>query len=342
MKYKQSINDLQNSAIRQWPDVIMKQLKNISILDRLLEPQDQFIATLKIANASPRAWESVLEQNKNLSKPLFLKHLLVLSDMGGEALNKLPPLNRYIQNGIMEFSWNNKIYSYRFNEIHQKTSLTNTSLKIDEKSILNNNTIFTNKMRDVAMLILFGSSCINDSLPYEQRNKCIIGTLIGKNNELENFVKQNYIRVSRQVGGAASNALGHLLQDYVQNYIKSKLSNQWMILKEATLPNVYHNDQTPTTFDLVIKSPTNKYCGIEVSFQVTTNSVIERKAREAEFLYNSTHKAGHQIAYVIDGAGNIDVRTAAVKVICDNSDCTVTLNENNLNLLIKFLQDKLI
>lgn len=336
--YQRTIEELQNVAIRQWPRHILDKLSETSILQKLLDTQDYFISVLKISNLKPESWNDVLQQNDKLSKALFLKHLMVLSDIGGESLNKLSPLSRYLPNNELLFIWKGNTYKYKFKEIYDRCSLNNSNLHTDESSLLNGYNKFTDKMFDVVMLILYGGLAINGYLPSEIQDKCIIGDLIGKNKELNDFVKQNYIRVSRQVAGAISNSLGTITQNYVKDYLKNSLPDNFTIENNSKLPNVSHgNDDNETTFDIVVKSPNNNYCGIEVSFQVTTNSVIERKARESESLYQSVSNAGHKMAYVIDGAGNIDIRTKAVSTICSYSDCTVAFSDEELNILVDFI-----
>jgi hypothetical protein len=44
------------------------------------------------------------------------------------------------------------------------------------------------------------------------------------------------------------------------------------------------------------------------------------------------------MCYVIDGAGNINVRTAATGTICRFSDCTVAFSPGEIAHLAKFLQ----
>lgn len=144
------------------------------------------------------AWQIAIQQNTSLSGPIFLKHLMVMSDLGGEALNKLPPLSNYCPNGVLEFNWRDSISEYQFKTIHKKCSLTNSSLQVDAKKLLMGGK-FNDKMVDVAMLLLFGSSGVNDSLPIEVKDRCLIGTLIGQGEELERFARENYIRVSRQI-----------------------------------------------------------------------------------------------------------------------------------------------
>jgi hypothetical protein len=52
------------------------------------------------------------------------------------------------------------------------------------------------------------------------------------------------------------------------------------------------------------------------------------------------HDAGHWICYVIDGAGNINIRQNAVRTICTYSDCTVALSIYEINLLADFMRQQ--
>ncbi|MBV5309807.1 hypothetical protein [Chromatium okenii] len=340
MKYKRTLAELRSKAVLHWPEDILHAAVELSVLPLLLKTQDSFISLLKVANRTPEAWREAIKHNTDLSGPIFLKHLMVITDIGGEALNKLPPLSNYCPNGIIKFSWNGKIWEYQFKEIQNKCSLANSALKVDSKRLLAGGEL-TVKMIDVAMLLLFGSAGINDSLPMEIKERCIVGTLLGCSEELDRFVKKNYIRVNRQVGGATSNALGQLMQDYVVMHLKSSLPSDWIVQKDSYLPNVFHTKEgNKTNFDVVVKSPQEKYFGIEVSFQVTTNSVIERKARESASLMASVHAAGHKICYVIDGSGNINIRKNAVNIICEHSDCTVAISKEEIKHLAAYLIEK--
>jgi len=81
-----------------------------------------------------------------------------------------------------------------------------------------------------------------------------------------------------------------------------------------------------------------KYAAVEVSFQVTTNSTIERKAGQAKGRYEQIEKAGHRIAYVIDGAGNFQ-RETAMRTMLSHSHCSVAFSRDELNVLCNFLRD---
>jgi hypothetical protein len=93
-----------------------------------------------------------------------------------------------------------------------------------------------------------------------------------------------------------------------------------------------------TSFDLVV-SKGKKYVAIEVGFQVTTNSVIERKSGQAQSRFIQAEKAGHKIAYVLDGAGNFQ-RETALRNICAYSHCTVAFSKKELEVLCQFLREQ--
>lgn len=86
-----------------------------------------------------------------------------------------------------------------------------------------------------------------------------------------------------------------------------------------------------------IESSSRKY-GIEISFQVTTNSTIERKAGQAADRQRLMHSDGYSIAYIIDGAGNFQ-RRSAVSEICSHSDCTVAYSQEEFRILANWIKE---
>lgn len=177
---------------------------------------------MTLADAEPESWQKLVDISKDMPGNLFLKHLMVLSDLGGESLNKYPPINKYFKNNQLDYTWNNQNYSYLFQVIHQKVSLTNSSLKVEGKALIKGYSI-TDKMKDVIMLILYGATAVNGNLPDSE--KFMIGSLLGKPDEIQTFVKQNYIRVSRQISRATSTKLGSLVEEFVLKILKEELPN---------------------------------------------------------------------------------------------------------------------
>ena len=325
---------LEKKGLKFWPDHIAAIERSTSIIPKLLETQDKFISLLNIADSAPDAWKIVLETSKSMSANLFLKHLMVLADIGGEKTMRFKrELPKLFPRAVMTFIWKGETYTYLFKTLKGTKNWTNTALKADGEGLANAEAL-TEMMEDIIMLILFGGAVIDKDMPTEIQEKCNIGSLIGETEELDAFVKQRYIWVSRITGGATSNSLGNLAQQYVVDYLRKKLLD-WDF-SNSKIPNISQNNRTGMMFDIVAKSPTNKYCAIEASFQVTTNSTIERKAGQAQARQQQLNAAGHKIAYIIDGAGNFQ-RRPALKTICEYSDCTVTFKDSELDKLINFL-----
>lgn len=336
-QYARTLEELKQKAVLFWPQDVLEKEAAISVLPLLLKTQDKFISVLNLSDSGPEAWRGFADQVEEMKGNLFLKHLMVLSDLAGEALNKLAPLDKFFKDGVMNYVWHEKQYAYQFQVIAQKTPLTNSALRVDGKRLLKGYPIDA-KMQDVVMLLLHGASAFGDTFPEDTKAKCIVGSLIGQPQQLNDFVKQSYIRVSTQLRGATSNALGQFAQNYVADILKEELSD-WQI-RSGHVPGISHDaGNTETAFDVVAKSPSNKYFAIEVSFQFTTNSVIERKSGQAQARAKLLRDAGHYICYVIDGAGNINVRERAVRIICQFSDCTVAFSRDEIRHLGRFLRE---
>jgi hypothetical protein len=191
-------------------------------------------------------------------------------------------------------------------------------------------------IEDVVTLLMHGGASIEEGLPEIIAERCIIGTFLGRKQALDRFVRQRYIWVSRITGGATANMMGHLAQDYVKEQLKAILPN-WDFSKTTISGISQTGGRTDMPFDIVAESPSGHYCAIEVSFQFTTNSTIERKAGQAQGRQTLLHSNGHRIAYVIDGAGNFE-RRSALSTICQYSDCTVTFRDSEINRLANFLR----
>lgn len=200
---------------------------------------------------------------------------MVLSDIGGEKLMRFKKELLKLIGNSLEFIWDGKNYKYDFQTLTDKSTWNNKKLFVDGDGLINAKEL-SSMMEDVSMLLLFGGSSINEKMPADIIERCIIGAMLGKTEELEAFVKQRYIWVSRITGGATANTLGQLTQIYVQQYLKTKLPT-WRFNKDS-LPKVSQNKRTALSVDIVARSPKGNFCAIEVSFQVTTNSTIERKS----------------------------------------------------------------
>jgi hypothetical protein len=89
---------------------------NQSANQRRNRSQDKFISILDIADKSPDAWKTVLCASSGLKANVFLKHLMVLADVGGEPLKRLhTEFARIFPDGSMTFVWQGKTFKYQVN-----------------------------------------------------------------------------------------------------------------------------------------------------------------------------------------------------------------------------------
>lgn len=330
------IEDLEANAARFWPTELARREQTTSIIPKLIESQEKFIGILYVADASPRAWKDVLQATKEMPANLFLKHLMVLSNVGGEKTQRYRTnIKDFFSGGTMTFRWKDAEHQYKFRSINGATKWSNAVLRVDGMGLVNGADL-SPAMEDVAMLLMHGGASIDQGVPGDILAQCVVGTLIGRKLELDSFVRQRYIQVSRITGGASANKMGQLLQSYVREHLKSALP-MWDFSRR-TISGISQNEgRTEMSFDLVARSPSGKYCAIEISFQVTTNSTIERKAGQARDRQRALHRRGHKIAYVIDGAGNFE-RQSAVRTILDHCDYAATIQDGELNRLADFIR----
>ena len=169
--------------------------------------------------------------------------------------------------------------------------------------------------------------------------KCELGMLSGDDAALDKYVREKYIHVSRITTGANTNTLGQIAQRYVTDLLKEHLPEQYIIIRNGKILLRGYEKSDGMPFDVVVSS-NGKSAGIEVSFQVTTNSVIERKSGQADARQKLMHANGHKIAYVLDGAGNFQ-RSSALSTICHFSDCTVAYSEAEIAVLAEFIKEAL-
>jgi len=338
-KYRRTFEELEKVASKFWPAELSELEAKLSIIPLLLETQEQFINILSIKTPNLDKLFSVLESS-SLPANLFLKHLAILADFGGEPLGRISrEFEMLFPDGTLDYDWYGEKRRYTFKAI-SKIKFSNKNLHIDGKQIAQSHAL-DNLKKDAIALLLFGSTYSgNDQEVASTLTKCEIGEYLGKPNELQKFIKQRYIWVSRITGGAKANNLGQLAQQFVGKYIAEHLKAENLeIQSSGRLPQVTHTDPTTnreTAFDLTVSNG-KRHVAIEVSFQVTTNSTIERKAGQAKARYEQIEKAGHRIAYVIDGAGNFE-RETAMKTMLNYSHCSVAFSRSELDILCEFLK----
>jgi hypothetical protein len=340
-KYRKTIEELRESASMFWPSDLSQQEAELSIIPKLLETQDEFISILSVKVNDVNGLFQVVNA-ATLSANMFLKHLVVLADFGGEMLQRLnSQFNFLFPSKRLDYIWNTQTLSYQFESLPVTGKLNNEKLGINGKKLLEKQDL-SRLHKDIIAVLLFGSTSSNETSAHVLA-KCEISNYLGQPDKLDKFIKQRYIWVSRITSGSKSNTLGQIAQKFVKDYLHKNLHIAGIKIDQGgRIPGVSHtnqNDNRFTAFDLVVYKE-NKYAAVEVSFQVTTNSVIERKSGQARSRFEQIEAAGYKIAYVLDGAGNFE-RESALKTICSYSHCTVAFSSHDLDLLCEFLNNYL-
>ncbi len=340
--YNRDIAELRKHAAMWWPESLKQKNSDASVTPKLLDSQERFISILKLCDSDPL---QIFDLVKTAAFPanLFLKHLSVITDYGGEPIQRLGKsfTEIFIQRSaagrpVMEYVWNDRNYRYEFEALPVK-GLSNQKLKTDGAG-LQSATAMDGTARDMTMLLLYGST--SDGAEHANLEVCDLGTLLGKPKKIEDYVRQRYIFVSRITGGASANTLGQLAQTYIVDYLRENLGAGYSVVRNGKIVLDGYTNVGGMPFDVVISNGNGKI-GVEVSFQVTTNSTIERKAGQSQARQALMSRAGHKIAYVLDGAGNFQ-RAAAIAAICANSDCTVAYSDSEFALLADFAREALV
>lgn len=336
--YRRTCEQLEAQACKWWPDTIKRIAERQDILPILINSQDRFISILTLVNQD--RLESIFEliESSNFPANLFLKHLIVLTDFGSEPLQRINrDFTNYFPEHTFTFYHTNGSISHTFTALPIRGGSTNKNMKIDFEGIQEHHAL-SPLFKDLIFLLLFGGNCTDERVA-TILHKCSVGNILGKNQELCEFIKHRYIYVSRITGGSQANTYGQAAQIYAKEYLGRLLGDEYSVTSNGTIPGITQNQRTETNFDLVIEH-NSKYVAVEISFQETTNSTIERKAGQAQARFNSVSSTGNYICYIIDGAGNFQ-RHSALQTICNYSHCTVAFTDSELNLLSSFIRQSI-
>lgn len=345
-RYERTIDELETYACKWWPKEVRDEAQQVSILQTLLDTQEKFISILKLANRENAESIFNLIDAADFSYTLFLKHLVVLVDFGGEPLQRVN--NNFASlfpDGILVYDIGTGRKEYRFTKLPVAGVLNNKRMKIDTVENLTSNDADVSLCKDLIMLLVYGAATVKASTR-AVLFKCTPYEYLGKDEVIDEFVRQNYIRVSRIIGGKTASDLGNVAQQYVVKYLQNKLGAEYNVKSNGTIPGITQNDGTTlTSFDVVVDRINDtgrrkKYVAVEVTFQETSNSTIERKGGQARDRFEKITANRHYIAYIIDGAGNFS-RRSAITVLCDNSHCTVAYTPEEFELLVEFIKEKI-
>lgn len=344
-RYLRSIKDLEQVGCKWWPKEVRDEATKVSILQYLLDTQERFISLLTLADKNkPEKLFSLLDAS-DFEYHLFLKHIALLTDVGSEPIQRInSSFKEIFPNKELTYKLGKNEYTYKFVSLPTTGKPNNEKMQIDTMENLQAACKNKELTKDLIMLLIYGAASTTPrtrAILY----KCNAFEYLGQKDKIKQYVRENYIRVSRIIAGKTATDLGNVAQVYALNYLSEHLGNNYKLVNNGTIPGVKLDDDKEATFDIVVSRNDDegrfkKYVGIEVSFQETSNSVSERKGREAQARFRNTNNMRCYVAYIIDGVGNFS-RPSAMNDMCNNSHCNVAYTPSEFDLLIEFIKEKI-
>ena len=190
MTYNRNITQLQKNAVLWWPESLKEKNALANVLPLLLRTQDDFLRLLHLSKKNPFHLFDLIQSAKYPAN-LFLKHLVVLADYGGEPIQRLGrSFSQIFMNdssgSSFKFRWREKEYQYRFKAL-PVSGLNNKKLYIDGEGLTTERELDDLTSDMIAILLFAAASELADQAGLDA---CDIGSLLGDSNALETFVKQ--------------------------------------------------------------------------------------------------------------------------------------------------------
>jgi hypothetical protein len=338
-RMSRTIDQIEEQAVKWWPKGLSHDPESIALLVR---SQDKFLSLLKISKPDPESF-LLLVKASDLPANLVLKHLCLLVDYGGEKIKRLArEFNKLFPDGELSYGIKGRTGVWKFcKEIRTKPGrlLSNSALGLDGEGILLQKDS-SDAINDLIIILCYAGYSTN--VVDGAFESATISQYFGEPDMVDKFVKTRYIYVSKITSGELTNSRGQAAQQLAATEIRKYLGAGFSVEINCKVPLVDHaQNKDGLPFDLVVKRKGRpRLLGIEVSFQVTTNSVVKRKARDAPAMLRSMRAAGHFVAYIVDGVGNFQRRNAW-KTIIGNSDFSCAFSTSEFKLLCEFIRKTL-
>lgn len=191
LKYNRTREELEKQAALWWPEELKAKNALANVLPLLLETQDDFLNIISLSKKEPLQVFELIRVAK-FPGNLFLKHLVVLSDYGGEPIQRLGRAFTDIfpkdekGNYYFDFVWKAENYTYVFETFPIK-GLSNKKFGIDGDSLSTERELDA-MTKDLIAILLFAAT--SDFAEQGGLDCCEIGTLLGNELELKNLEVQ--------------------------------------------------------------------------------------------------------------------------------------------------------
>ncbi len=127
--YQRTVSELRKQASMFWPSELSEDAAKLSVIPILLKTQDEFIAILSVPVPDLSNLFQIVNAS-SFSGNLFLKHLVILADFGGEQLQRVNGnFKRLFPSSKMNYLWNGESRTHTFQEL-PTSNLTNSKLSL--------------------------------------------------------------------------------------------------------------------------------------------------------------------------------------------------------------------
>lgn len=337
MKDVPTLAELRENAVLWWPDEIRDEVAASSFYDAMLVSFPIFQQTLKDSTDLESLIQKVKELNAEGKLPanLFMRHCMLFTNLGWEAMKKwfgdsyadMFPDGKF-KGGEIEFDMPNPGTG------QSKVRTMSKHIK-DAYAYDLSDTQLKHILACIKLLFMGSHSSLS------QLERCNLGIYLDDSDgELfycDSVMK--YIEVSNQTSGAKAAGSGNLMENKlaiepIKAYLSVHFPNLEYLSKTSHQFLLGHEPMTSDQW--FVNEGNNRAVALEVSFQETTNSVIERKRKDAENRRN-LFPENCKSAFVIDGVGSLEHRKNAVKEILSNADIVVTAREDEILRLADYI-----
>lgn len=116
-KYIRTMSQLERYACKWWPKEIRELAEQYSILQTLLDTQERFISILKLSNKQDAKSIFRIIEASGYQIKCFLKHLMILTDVGSVLQRVNKHFDDLFPNGKMIYQIDGKSHTYTFQSL---------------------------------------------------------------------------------------------------------------------------------------------------------------------------------------------------------------------------------
>lgn len=324
---------LRNCALLYWPPEIRAEVASQSFFDTMVATYPLFRQVMHESEDFDSLIGTIRSLNRRNDLPMniFLRHCMLFSDLGWEAIKK------WFGDAFAELFPGGQLTAHDIQ--FRIPRITNGRIRVSSAHITSAYGYKLNQeqMQHIEALIsvlFYGSDVDAQAL-----EKCTLSVYLSDDGALFDADSQiKYIQVSRQTGGAAAAIGGSLLETRIAiEPIIEILTTEFPNLEFSTVrQHEFAIGQQMTSDQWFVNEENNRAVALEVSFQETTNSTIERKRRDAQ---NRQQLFPENIrsVFVLDGVGTLDHRHNAVIAIIQYSDMVVSARPDQVELLARYI-----